>query len=94
MKDLKLPNVNKIYKLLIQIPLYKSRSREEVFLGIKKSKYPKWNGWNFLYQLKRENKFPQDIMSCGLYELAVNFWLLYSLEKPLTLEFLESQYEF
>lgn len=73
MKDLKLPNVDKIYKLLIQIPLYKSRSREEVFLGIKKSKYPKWNGWNFLSQLKRENKFPQDIMSCGLYELAVNF---------------------
>lgn len=89
-----LPNIDKIHKLLVQIPLYKQRGREEIFLGIKKSKHKKWIGWKFINQLKAENKFPQCIMESGLYDLAVNFWILYCTKYKLSLEILEKSYEF
>ena len=63
-------------------------------LGISKSKHPKWCGWNYIKELKRQNRFPQDLVDCGLYELALNFWELYSLTHNITTEEIDKSYSF
>lgn len=87
-------NLEKTFRLLIQIPLYKSRQKEEVFLGIKKSKYPKWIGWQFIKEMKKNGSFLHNLPNSGLYDLAINFWILQSKNKEITLELLENEYEF
>lgn len=87
----KLPEID-IYNLLIQIPLYKQRGKEEVFLGIRRSKFRKWIGWKLISELKRNKEFPSKVSESGLYKLALNFWIIQSLKTPITLTELQKSY--
>lgn len=61
---------NEILEKIKQLPLYKSRGKEKIFLGILKSKTKNWIGWQFI--AKQNFKLQDDIDL--LYELAINFY--------------------
>lgn len=81
--------------ILKHLPLYKKRGREEVFLGIQKSKNKTWVGWEYITSIKDDEKFGWILTNCGLYDLAVNYWeLQQSLGKKVNLDALMKNYDF
>lgn len=70
-------NYDIIKEILINYPLYRQRSGEEVFLGIKKSNNKKWLGFKIIKTLKRTKEFPDKVVESGLYELGIFYWCLY-----------------
>lgn len=87
---------DEIYEILKHLPLYKKRGREEVFLGILKSKNKQWPGWQYLFEIRKEPNFTQLIIDLGIYELAINFWIfqIRSGFNNFNIAFLAKQYDF
>lgn len=65
-----------IYNVVKNLPLYKQRRKEEVFLGILKSKTKKWCGWNYLREIKKTRRFDDYDSFLELYVLALNFYYI------------------
>lgn len=65
-------NEEEILEKLKTLPLYKSRGKEKIFLGILRSKTKNWIGWHYIN--KQDFKIQKDIDL--LYNLAINFYLL------------------
>lgn len=81
--------------LLKRLPLYKRRGREEVFLGILKSKTKNWCGWEYISIIKKEPGFADLLIKLGIYELAVRYWEFQTLVgKQVTFETLMKNYDF
>lgn len=70
--------LDEIYKHISQLPLYKRRLKEEVFLGIVKSKTKKWIGWKYVKIIKKIKEKELDYF-LNLYELSLNYYYLKSL---------------
>jgi len=88
--------LNEIYNILKQLPLYKRRGKEEVFLGILKSKSPKWIGWNYIKYIKRDfNNIDLDFFY-ALYELALNYYFMRMniRNESIDIETLKKNYDF
>lgn len=84
-----------IYDILKNLPLYKRRGREEVFLGILKSKNKNWCGWQYIAEIRKHKDFAKLLVDLGIYKLAENYWELEALKgKPITLENLLKNYNF
>lgn len=82
-----------MYDILKHLPLYKRKGREEVFLGIVKSKQKTWIGWEYIASIRNKENFDKLLIDTGLYELASNFWELQKLNgKPVTFEILMKNY--
>lgn len=69
-------NYDSIYNILKNLPLYKQRGKEECFLGILKSKEPKWIGWQYIRCIKKQKTFDDPETFLELYKLAINFYIL------------------
>lgn len=84
-----------IYEIVKHLPLYRRKNKEEVFLGIRKSKYKHWIGWDYISQIRKDPNFDKLLISLGLYELALNFWI-FQCESGVDISFehLLKQYEF
>lgn len=87
---------DEIYGILKHLPLYKRRGREEVFLGILKSKNKQWPGWQYIYEIRKEKNFSDLVMELGLYELAINYWIfqIHGGFNNFNIAFLSKQYDF
>ncbi len=82
-----------MYDILKHLPLYKRKGREEVFLGIVKSKQKNWIGWEYIASIRNKENFDKLLIDTGLYELASNFWELQKLNgKSVTFEILMKNY--
>lgn len=81
--------------ILKYLPLYKRRGREEVFLGIQKSKSKNWCGWEYIAAIRKEPEFANLLIKIGLYELAIKYWEFQTLMgKQVTFETLMKNYDF
>lgn len=67
---------NEIYAIVKHLPLYKRKGKEEVFLGIRKSKNKNWIGWEYITSIRKNENFDKLLIELGLYELAINFWVM------------------
>lgn len=86
---------DEIYEVLKHLPLYRRKNKEEVFLGIKKSKHKNWIGWDCIAQIRKEPNFDKLLIELGLYELAINFWVFQIANgNEINFEYLLKQYEF
>lgn len=82
-----------MYDILKHLPLYKRKGKEEVFLGIVKSKHKSWIGWEYIASIRNKENFDKLLISTGLYELASNFWEFQKLNgKLVTFEILMKNY--
>lgn len=86
---------DEIYAIVKHLPLYKRKNREEVFLGIKKSKNKNWAGWQYIAEIRKDQNFDKLLIDLGIYELALNFWIFSDLNGEIVdLEHLLKNYEF
>ena len=83
-----------LYNIVKHLPLYKRKGREEVFLGIIKSKSKTWVGWDYIQSLKNLENFNELLIESGLYQLAINYWYIQNLNgKEITFENLMKNYD-
>lgn len=66
---------DEMYAIIKHLPLYKRKNREEVFLGIRKSKMKNWIGWQYIAEIRKDPNFDKLLIDLGIYELALNFWI-------------------
>lgn len=83
-----------LYNELKVLPLYKRRAKEEVFLGILKSKSKKWIGWKYLKEFKKTIEFKDDKLFQQFFELALNYYWLKSLKSKIDANSLLKNYKF
>lgn len=84
-----------IYAILKHLPLYRRKNREEVFLGIRKSKHKNWIGWDYIARIRKESNFDKLLIELGLYELAVHFWEFQVANgNEISFDYLVKQYDF
>lgn len=83
-----------IYEVVKKLPLYKQRAKEEVFLGILKSRSKKWIGWKYLRELKKDRSFNNSAVFIELYELALNYYWIKSQNDSIKYDNLIKNYKF
>ena len=85
---------DEVYNIIKHLPLFKKRGREEVFLGIKKSKTKEWIGWEYIASIRNQKDFSNLLINSGLYELAINYWIISKFNgSDLNFETLMKQYD-
>lgn len=67
-------NPESLYNIVKHLPLYKRKGREEVFLGIVKSKSKSWIGWQYIQDIRNLDNFNELLIDLGIYQLAINYW--------------------
>lgn len=72
-KTPKFKSKEEVYAIVKHLPLYGRKNKEEVFLGIKKSKSKGWGGWQYIACIRKEPNFSQLLIDLGIYELALNY---------------------
>ena len=87
-------NPENLYNIVKHLPLYKRKGREEVFLGIVKSKAKNWIGWQYIQDLRNLDNFNELLIETGLYQLALNHWFIQTQNgKEVTFEILKKNYD-